>query len=115
MFPPVPADPDLLFLALGNLVSNALEAMPNGGILEISLAAQTNRVLLTVKDTGVGISAEDLSRVFDPFFSTKPQGTGMGLTAVFHIVANHLGEVQIESIQGQGTKVHVWLPRWSSE
>jgi len=115
MLPPVPADPELLSLALGNLVTNALEAMPNGGSLEISLAAQTNRVLLTVKDTGVGISSEDLSRVFDPFFSTKPQGTGMGLTAVHHIVANHLGEVQIESKQGQGTKVHLWLPRWSRE
>ena len=50
-----------------------------------------------LKDTGVGISSEDLSRVFDPFFSTKPQGTGMGLTAVYHIVANHLGEVEIAS------------------
>lgn len=115
MLPPVPADPELLFLALENLVINALEAMPNGGTLEISLAAQANRVLLTVKDTGMGISPEDLSRVFDPFFSTKPQGTGMGLTAVHQIVANHLGEVQVESIPGQGTKVHIWLPRWSGD
>jgi len=115
MLPPVPADPELLSLALGNLVTNALEAMPNGGSLEISLVTEPNRVLLTVKDTGVGISSEDLSRVFDPFFSTKPQGTGMGLTAVHHIVANHLGEVQIESKPGQGTAVHLWLPRWSRE
>jgi two-component system sensor histidine kinase HydH len=115
VLPPVPADPELLSLALGNLVTNALEAMPNGGGLEISLAAEPDRVLITLKDAGVGISSEDLSRVFDPFFSTKPQGTGMGLTAVYHIVANHLGEIQIQSKLGQGTTVHLWIPRWSKE
>ncbi len=115
LLPPVPADPGLLSLALGNLVANALEAMPRGGRLEISLHAEPNRVRLTVQDTGPGIAPEDLPRVFDPFFSTKPQGTGMGLTAVYHIVANHLGEVEIESTPGQGTAVHLWLPRWSQE
>ncbi len=115
VFPPVPADPELVSLALGNLVTNAMEAMPKGGTLEITLAAEPNRVLLSVKDTGVGISSEDLSRVFDPFFSTKPQGTGMGLTTVHHIVVNHLGEVHIESKPGQGTTVHLWLPRWRQE
>lgn len=115
MLPPVPADPEFLSRALGNLVTNALEAMPKGGSLEISLAAEPHRVLLTLKDTGVGIPSENLPRVFDPFFSTKPQGTGMGLTTVHHIVANHLGEVQIESKPGQGTTVYLWLPRWSGE
>jgi signal transduction histidine kinase len=115
MLPPVPADPELLSLALGNLVTNALEAMPNGGNLEINLAAEPSRVRLSVKDTGVGIASADLPRVFDPFFSSKPQGTGMGLTAVHHIIANHLGEIEIESKPGQGTTVHLWLPRWSPE
>jgi signal transduction histidine kinase len=87
--------------------------MPKGGHLDVSLKAESNRVRLTVQDTGAGIAPEDLSRVFDPFFSTKPQGTGMGLTAVFHIVANHLGEIKIESTPGQGTVVYLWLPRLS--
>jgi len=115
ILPPVPADPELLSLALENLVTNALEAMPKGGSLEIALAVEPNRVHLTVKDTGQGISPEDLARVFDPFFSTKPQGTGMGLTTVYHIIANHLGEVEIDSKSGQGTVVHLWLPRWRTE
>lgn len=112
---PVSADPELLSLALENLVTNALEAMPKGGNLEIAIAVEPNRVHLTVKDTGAGIAPGDLSRVFDPFFSTKPQGTGMGLTAVYHIIANHLGEVKIDSNLSQGTVVHLWLPRWHIE
>ena len=113
--PPVPADPELLSLAFRNLLANAVEAMPQGGRLDLGLTVEPNRVHLTLQDTGMGISPADLSRVFDPFFSTKPQGTGMGLTAVYHIIANHLGEVEIASAPGAGTVVQVWLPRWRTE
>ncbi len=113
--PPVPLDPQLLSLALSNLVANAVEAMPHGGRLDIGLTVEPNRVHLTLKDTGVGIAPADLAQVFDPFFSTKPQGTGMGLTVAYHIVAGHLGELEIASEPGQGTTVHVWLPRWRLE
>lgn len=114
-FPPVPLDPGLLFLALSNLLANAVEAMPQGGELNIRLTVEPNRVHLALKDTGAGISPGDLAQVFDPFFSTKPQGTGMGLTVAYHIVASHLGEMEIASEPGQGTIVHLWLPRWRLE
>ena len=78
VLPPVPADPELMSLALRNLVINALEAMPKGGILEISLATEPNRVHLTVKDTGVGISSEDLSRVFRSLFLNQAAGYRYG-------------------------------------
>jgi signal transduction histidine kinase len=113
--PPAPGDASLLSLALQHLLNNAREAMPKGGVLRISLEAQAQRLKLTVQDSGAGIAPEDLPRVFDPFFSTKPQGTGMGLTAVYHIIANHLGEIEIDSTPGQGTAVHIWLPRWRLE
>lgn len=111
-FPLVPGDPHLLFLALGHLLVNAREAMPHGGLLTLVLRAEPNRVQLTIKDTGMGIAPADLPQVFDPFFSSKPQGTGMGLTVVYHIITNHLGEVELESVPGQGAAVHVWLPKY---
>ncbi|MBM4284017.1 MAG: GAF domain-containing protein [Deltaproteobacteria bacterium] len=109
--PTVPADPDLLRVALGHLLENAREAMPAGGLLQIALSLEPQRVHLAIKDTGMGVAPADLSHVFDPFFSSKPQGTGMGLTVVHQIIANHLGEVQLESTPGQGVTVHLWLPR----
>ena len=67
---------------------------------------------LAVGDTGIGIPPEDLPYLFDPFFSSKPDGTGMGLTKVYQVVSDHRGEIQIKSVPGQGTEVNIWLPRW---
>jgi signal transduction histidine kinase len=113
--PPVPGDPALISLALTHLVTNAREAMPAGGRLTVALTVEPIRVRLSVGDSGQGIAAADLPKVYDPFFSTKPQGTGMGLPTVFHIIANHLGELEIASEPGVGTTVHLWLPRWRQE
>ena len=65
-----------------------------------------------MEDTGIGIPPEDLPYLFDPFFSSKPDGTGMGLTRVYQVVSDHRGEIQIKSVPGQGTEVNIWLPRW---
>jgi len=67
-------------------------------------------VLVEVSDDGCGVSRENLGRVFDPFFSTKPRGVGMGLAIARKIVQGHAGEITMESIEGKGTTVKVWLP-----
>ena len=65
-----------------------------------------------MKDTGSGISPEDLPYVFDPFFSTKPHGTGMGLAKVYQVIRDHRGEIEINSVPQEGTEITIRLPRW---
>lgn len=109
--------------ALLNLVINARDAMPNGGRLTISTAiarintqqdtlAPGEYILLTVGDSGSGMSAEVLGRAFDPFFTTKPigQGTGLGLSMVYGFIKQTGGHVQIDSVEQQGTHIHLYLP-----
>lgn len=110
--PPVPLDATLLGQVFHHLLENALEAMPTGGELSLLAAPDAGSLRITLRDTGIGIPAEILPLVFDPFFSTKPQGTGMGLTIAHRIVSEHRGEVRLESTPGLGTTVDVWLPRW---
>lgn len=110
-FPPVPLDERLIDRALSHLISNAREAMPRGGRLEVALALDLAGVQIILNDTGAGISHADLPYIFDPFFSSKPDGTGMGLATVHRIVADHQGEIQISSGVGEGTEVRIWLPR----
>jgi len=110
-----------------NLAINACDAMPRGGQLKITTGPVTldevfcrerewmapgKYLLLSVADTGVGISAENLERIFDPFFTTKSQGmgTGLGLSMVFGIVKNHGGCVDVRSEVGAGTMFRVYLP-----
>lgn len=104
------ADAALLEQVLLNLVLNALEAMPQGGELRISVRHQLDRVLLTVGDNGLGIPPELRSRIFDPFFTTKPSGSGMGLAICDKIVREHGGQINLES-KPEGTHFHITLPR----
>jgi signal transduction histidine kinase len=110
--PEIVADHGQLRQVVTNLVVNAVQAMPEGGILRIETAIEGNALRLTVCDTGVGISPEILPRIFDPFFTTKDvdQGTGLGLAVVHGIVAGHQGRIAVESKLGQGTRVTVRLP-----
>ena len=110
--PRIPLDEHLMGQALGHLIDNAMEAMPNGGQLALTVTPEPKGVRLYLRDTGSGISPEDLPYIFDPFFSSKPDGTGMGLTKVYQVVSDHRGEIQIQSVPGQGTEVNIWLPRW---
>ena len=66
--------------------------------------------MISVRDTGTGIAPEDLSRIFDPFFTSKTQGSGLGLTTVNRIVSDHGGEVKVSSVPGKGTEVEIFLP-----
>lgn len=108
-------DPDRLRQAVLNVCLNAVEAMPDGGKVRLCLSSDENHVMLDVVDNGPGIPSELLSRIFDPYFTTKSQGTGLGLVITMNIVEAHGGLVQVSSEPGQGTTVHFSLPRRPSD
>ncbi|MFZ2089867.1 MAG: GAF domain-containing protein, partial [Desulfobaccales bacterium] len=109
---PIFVDEGLMRLAINHLLDNAREAMAAGGVLQVAVKSTPKHLEITLRDTGTGIAPADQPYIFDPFFSTKPQGTGMGLTAVHRIVADHQGELQIESSPDKGTEIKMLLPRW---
>lgn len=110
--PELRADPALLRQALLNLALNGCQAMPNGGKLTMAAKAdRDHRIALIVEDTGVGIPADRLDRIFDLYFTTKPKGSGIGLSIVYRIVQLHGGEIEVESTEGRGTVFCLWLPR----
>jgi signal transduction histidine kinase len=110
--PDVNGDPAMLRQAFLNLALNACQAMPHGGTLRITCeAARGRRVRITVADTGVGISPEHLQRVFDLYFTTKPKGSGIGLSMVYRTVQMHDGEIEVESTPGAGTTFRILLPQ----
>jgi two-component system sensor histidine kinase PilS (NtrC family) len=98
-----------------NLATNGLRAMPDGGTLELSVAERTTagkpEVLIAVRDEGVGIAAEDIEGIFQPFRGGFAKGTGLGLSIVHRIVSDYGGEVRVTSQPGRGTTVTVALPR----
>jgi PAS domain S-box-containing protein len=100
-----------LFEVIVNLIKNAAEALPQGGAIEISTTTSKDSVILKVRDNGVGIPADCLGKVFEPFWSTKgSQGTGLGLASSFGIVKRHLGGISVESDGTSGTTFSVTLP-----
>jgi signal transduction histidine kinase len=110
--PEIAADAGQLQQVLVNLVVNAIQAMPDGGTLTLLTERAGETIVLTVQDTGVGMSAEVLSKVFMPFFTTKSvgEGTGLGLSVVHGIVTAHGGSIEAESKPGKGTRFRVLLP-----
>jgi two-component system CheB/CheR fusion protein len=102
--------PNTLHRALLNLVQNALDAMEPGGTLTLRGQATATQVQLHVQDTGVGIPAAQRARIFEPLYTTKPGGSGLGLYIVHEIVAAHAGHVTVESGEGQGTSFTLTLP-----
>ena len=101
---------DKLGQVLLNLVKNAVQAMPDGGILRLHGEKSGKSVTITVSDSGHGIAAEDMNRIFEPFFTTKARGTGLGLALCKKIVEEHKGKIHIESTPGKGTTVTLVLP-----
>jgi two-component system sensor histidine kinase HydH len=94
-----------------NLYLNGLAAMDKGGTLTTTAAADPDgTVRVRISDTGKGIPAEDLERVFDPYYTTKPSGTGLGLAIVHKIVEAHGGDIRLESGPGRGTAVTFRIP-----
>jgi len=113
--PWIPLDEKLLAQALQQLIDNAMEAMAGGGRLTLEVIPDATGLRLSLRDTGAGIPPEDMPFIFDPFFSSKPHGTGMGLTKVYQVISDHRGKIEIHSAPGQGTEVTIWLPRWQAE
>ena len=110
--PEINADPGMLSQALLNLAINACQAMTSGGTLRIaSRADDRGRVLVDFEDTGVGIPPEHLSRIFDLYFTTKKEGSGIGLSMVYRIVQLHDGEVEVQSTPGRGTRFRLMFPQ----
>jgi PAS domain S-box-containing protein len=108
---PVEMDRDQVKQAFYNVIRNALQAMKSGGILRILSGADETHQYVSFSDTGGGISPEDISRVFEPYFTTKSVGSGLGLLIVRRIVRAHGGEVIIESEQNRGLTLTIRLPR----
>lgn len=108
--PLAPIDPAQIKQVLVNLVKNAIQAMSRGGILTLETGAGPDNVWFSVSDTGGGIPEEKLNRIFEPFYTTKKQGTGLGLMIVQRIVREHGGRIELESRFRQGSTFRVWLP-----
>lgn len=108
--PPVCLDADLFEQALLNLMLNAEQAMPDGGSLTLIGRCEGARVYLDVIDTGVGIAAEAIPKLFRPFHTTKPDGSGLGLATTRKIVLAHGGTIEAQSELGRGTKFTIGLP-----
>jgi signal transduction histidine kinase len=110
--PEINADPGMLSQALLNLALNGCQAMPDGGTLKLSCRATSRRrVEIDVEDSGVGIPPENLGRIFDLYFTTKDQGSGIGLSMVYRIVQLHDGEVEVQSTPGRGTRFRLIFPQ----
>lgn len=103
-----------------NLILNAIEAMPDGGILKfnalaLSTSAQINFIEVSIHDTGMGIPESQLETIFDPFYSTKPSGLGLGLSIVCRIIDEHRGDIRVKSTEGAGTTFTIKLPTGVNE
>jgi PAS domain S-box-containing protein len=108
--PVTPLDPVQIQQVLVNLIKNALQAMTKGGTLTLRTGEGADGVWVSVADTGGGIPQEQLNRIFEPFYTTKKKGTGLGLMIVQRIVRAHGGRIELESQVGRGTTFRIWLP-----
>lgn len=108
--PAIQADATMLHRAMENLILNAMDAMPAGGVLMLRTAHKDGTVLVEVSDTGGGLTPEESERIFTPYYTTKQHGTGLGLAIVQAVVSDHGGRISVESESGVGTSFHIELP-----
>ena len=109
--PEISADPELLHRALSNLITNAIDALPQGGEIIVQTKSFGNRVQFSVSDTGSGLTQEECARLFTPYYTTKQHGTGLGLAIVQSVVSDHGGKISVESTKEKGTTFRIELPR----
>jgi two-component system, sporulation sensor kinase E len=108
--PEIPCDATQIQQVLVNLIRNAMQAMNRGGEIRIETGSGSEAVWVSISDTGRGIPEEKLNRIFQPFFTTKKKGSGLGLMIVQRIIRDHGGKIDLESKPGKGTTFRVWLP-----
>ncbi len=108
--PEIQADPGLLYQAFLNILLNAMQAMPEGGAIYIELSAHGNTLTIVFCDDGPGISDETLNKIWEPFFTTKDKGSGLGLPIVRKIIEGHGGDIEIENAPEKGAQVTITLP-----
>jgi len=109
--PMVLADPELMHRAISNLILNAMDAMPDGGTLTLRTADAADHVTIEVADTGVGLTEEEVARIFTPYYTSKQHGTGLGLAIVQSVVSDHGGTIAVKSAAGAGTTFTISLPK----
>jgi PAS domain S-box-containing protein len=115
VLPPFPLDPGKLKQAFLNLLTNALEAMPEGGALTVIARREAEGIRVTVRDTGEGIPADRMPLIFEPFFTSKGEGTGLGLSITHNVVSDHGGRIEVESRAGDGCEFTLWFPAAGAE
>ena len=108
--PLVPVDANQIEQVLINLIQNALDAMPKGGWLTIHARRENNFLAVTITDTGCGIPDTIKNKIFDPLFTTKPKGMGLGLAISSNIIQRHEGSIDLKSTEGEGASFTVKLP-----
>src|SRR5690606_17715187 len=108
--PAAPLDSLQMQQVFVNLIKNAMQAMTKGGVLTLQTGEGSDGVWVRVTDTGGGIPQEQANRIFEPFYTTKKKGSGLGLMIVQRIVRPHNGRMDLESHLGHGTTFRIWLP-----
>ena len=108
--PQIRMDGDRLKQVFLNLFNNAIDAMPNGGVLTVRAETGQGCIRIAIADTGCGISGEKIPLIFEPFYTSKGQGTGLGLAISYNIISDHGGKIEVESQPGEGTLVSIQLP-----
>ncbi len=108
--PEISAVPDQLVQVWLNLIMNAIEAMPDGGDLTITTSASEDWLQVAIRDTGSGVDPEDVAKIFEPFYTTKATGTGLGLSVSYGIIQRHGGRIDVHGVPGEGTTFIVSLP-----
>lgn len=108
--PEINVDEHQIYQTFLNLFNNAIQAIPKGGEITFKTKKSRNGILITIMDNGIGIPDEEKGKVFEPFFTKKERGTGLGLSVVKKIIDNHQGEIKITDREGGGTVFLIWLP-----
>jgi signal transduction histidine kinase len=109
-FPELMVDPSLMYQVFLNILINSMQAMPSGGEIQVELETKDEQALIIFKDKGPGIAEELMQKIWDPFFTTKETGTGLGLGIVRNIIEAHNGQVRIENRPVYGVRVIIRLP-----
>lgn len=113
--PPIPLDEGSMKRAVLNLIKNALSAMPRGGELKLQTRNEGDSVSITVSDTGTGIPEDIQGKIFEPYFTTRDTGSGLGLTVVYKVVREHGGDLHMDSVPDRGTTFRISIPAPQSE